>query len=162
MLVCIGLIVIAVHVQSKHPMNKKSKTFGLMSILVGMAVLSGCGAFRWSGYSKRRDGQTQSSRSNSGEATRSPLANGGSDDFVLSEYPKTPTEHLAAAKLYREKAAHYLHFADRHGRMKAIYETLPHEVTRHCDSVIKNYEELAKDFDGLADFHEQQALKPRK
>lgn len=108
-------------------------------MLAGLAVLAGCETFRETKALERKS----------------------VDIPILGETPRTPEDHAAAAKLYREEAVKYRGLADRHRTLKAYYsETTRHvlpQMDKHCDRMIKDFESLAEEAETMAAWHEQEA-----
>ncbi len=80
---------------------------------------------------------------------------------------KTPAEHEAIAAYYEKEAqvAHQKH--EKHLDMRASYEKTPAYLALktslpwHCETIAKNYQKTATEYEELAKFHREMA-KPAK
>lgn len=83
--------------------------------------------------------------------------------------PQTVAEHEAKAKVYKEQAEQYRKLAAEHKQMAAEYARKnpdmkggiknPHtlEMTKHCEKLEKEYDQLATDSQKAADYHTMRA-----
>ena len=75
----------------------------------------------------------------------------------------TKAEHQALANYYTEKAAEARALAKRHQMMHRAYvgskSGNKQAFEDHCDRISKHQEEIAKEYDGLAKLHEEEAKK---
>lgn len=86
-----------------------------------------------------------------------------------AKIPQTVAEHEAKAKVYKEQADQYRKLATEHKQMAAEYARQhpdmkggiknPHtqEMTKHCEKLQKDYEQLATDSQKAADYHTMRA-----
>jgi hypothetical protein len=88
------------------------------------------------------------------------------DDVKL---PQTAAEHEALAKTYREQTASYKQSAQAHRQMAADYakqhpdfkggvkNPWNEKMSKHCEALAKDFDQLAADTEVAADFHHNEA-----
>jgi len=78
------------------------------------------------------------------------------------EMASTPAQHQALAKYFEARADEARAEASRHESMAKTYAATKTsqraEMRRHCDALVKEYTEMAKQFDALAELHKKEAM----
>lgn len=88
---------------------------------------------------------------------------GSSLEQLAVEMAKTPDQHAALARYYREKAEEARSEAARHESMAKTYAggggkaSQRQSMKRHCDEIAMKYTEIAKDYDALAKDQDEEA-----
>ena len=87
----------------------------------------------------------------------------GSLEQLVAGTAHTKAEHQALAKYYTEQAADARALAKRHQAMHRAYvgskSGNKQAFEDHCDQISKHQEAIAKEYDGLAKLHEEEAKK---
>ena len=87
----------------------------------------------------------------------------GSLEQLLAGTAHTKAEHQALAKYYAEAAADARALASRHQAMGRAYlgskSGNKQAFENHCDKISEHQEAIAKEYDGLAKLHEEEAKK---
>ncbi len=83
--------------------------------------------------------------------------------------PQTAAEHQATAQTYKDQAASYKKSAEEHRQMAAEYAKLHpdfkggvknpwnEKMAKHCEKLMKDFEQLAADASEAASFHSMRA-----
>jgi hypothetical protein len=90
----------------------------------------------------------------------------GSSDDKMIEMAHTKAEHQALAKQYKEDAAQARSAAKRHEQMSRAYtggkSGGSQTGANHCKNIAADQEKIAKEYDGLAKLHEEEAKKAKE
>jgi hypothetical protein len=85
----------------------------------------------------------------------------GSLEELVVKMADSPEQHHALAKYYRGKASAAREEASRHRKIGASYMMAKvrarQKMKDHCNEIASGQDALAKDYDALADLHEQGA-----
>jgi hypothetical protein len=85
-------------------------------------------------------------------------------EHLVVEMASTPQEHQAVAGHYRMRAQEARDEARRHQEMGRIYAarrgTTPQVGRQHCERLAQKYNEIATDFDALAELHDDLSENP--
>jgi hypothetical protein len=70
---------------------------------------------------------------------------------------KTPADHQAIAAIYEKEAQAVQQAATRHSELKAVYAAKPdmQMMVSHCDTLIKDFQEIAKELQVMAEMHKK-------
>ena len=83
-------------------------------------------------------------------------------EHLVIEMATTSAQHHAVAEHYTAKAAEARQEMRRHERMARAYSgsktAQPQRMRNHCEQLVKNYEQIAAEYDELAKLHEQEAI----
>jgi len=96
-------------------------------------------------------------------APRVSAADDGSLEALIPQLVTTPEGHKAVANYYRSKAAEATAEANRHREMAKNYAesnfTRKKMMQEHCDRLVAEYEALAKQYQDMANEHEEMTKK---
>jgi hypothetical protein len=72
---------------------------------------------------------------------------------------KTPADERAIAAVFEKEAQTAQRAAKQHSDLKAVYAAKPDMQTMvsHCDMLVKDYQEIAKELEGMAEMHKKMA-----
>lgn len=88
---------------------------------------------------------------------------GHSLEQIVVEMATTPAGHAALAAHYRAKADEARAEMRNHESMARSYNggklVLKQRMKRHCDNIAQEYAAMAKEYDGLAQLHAEEAKK---
>ena len=82
---------------------------------------------------------------------------------LVVQMATTPGHHLALADYYRNKAVTARQEAQQHRSMARAYGRgkIANQIRMksHCDEMVSSYEAIAKEYEGLAALHDEEASK---
>jgi hypothetical protein len=72
---------------------------------------------------------------------------------------KTPADQQAIAAFFEKEAQAAQQAAKQHNELKAVYAAKPDMQTMvsHCDMLVKDYQDIAKELEGMAEMHKKMA-----
>ena len=72
---------------------------------------------------------------------------------------KTPADEQAIAAFFETEAKAAQQAAKRHSELKAVYAAKPdmQMMVSHCDMLVKDYQEIAKELEVMAEMHKKMA-----
>jgi hypothetical protein len=70
---------------------------------------------------------------------------------------KTPADHQAIAAVFEKEAQAAQQAAKQHSQLKDAYAKKPdmQMMVSHCDTLVKHYQEIAKDLGAMAEMHKK-------
>jgi hypothetical protein len=90
-----------------------------------------------------------------------PLGTAGEGKNIVQKVrdAKTPADQQAIAAFFEKEAQAAQQAAKQHNELKAVYATKPDMQTMvsHCDMLVKDYQEIAKELEGMAEMHKKMA-----
>jgi hypothetical protein len=80
---------------------------------------------------------------------------------------KTPADHQAMAAFYEQEAQTARELSAKHLAMRDSYATIPvlqekGRAVDHCNAIARKYQEMAKDYAGLAEVHRRLAAQAKE
>ena len=87
------------------------------------------------------------------------LAGEGDNIAQKIRQAKTPADHQAIAAFYEKEAQDARQEAKQHNQLKDAYATMPdmNMMVPHCDTLVKQYQEVGKELDAMAEMHKKMA-----
>jgi hypothetical protein len=76
---------------------------------------------------------------------------------------KTPADHRAIAAVFEKEAKAAQQKAKQHSQLKDAYAAKPdmQMMVSHCDTLVKHYQEIAKDLEDMAEMHKKMTTMAR-
>lgn len=135
-----------------------------VSLMLGASLLmfSACSSVRWSGHPpqasptpERGSPETHDARGHKPPLQGLPLhqTEGRSPVYNI---PDKPGPHTVNSLLYGQRADQFRQEAATHHSMKELYKNDP-EMTAHCDKLIKQFTDLAAEYEAISKLHEKRA-----
>jgi len=90
-----------------------------------------------------------------------PLGTAGEGKNIVQKVrdAKTPADQQAIAAFFEKEAQAAQQVAQQHSELKAVYAAKPdmQMMVSHCDMLVKDYQEIAKELEVMAEMHKKMA-----